>query len=202
LGFRGPAGPRVSRGVKDADLFAGSVPLMEATATLLDFGRVDVLKDNGPWFDNGVTHNGLAAIKAMEANNIVPNLVDPSPKLLGDVLDAATKPFMVTLTGAAALDPALVSQMNRKDVLMAVECKPADVQGCASRLEDARKQFADFDNLLLSMNASGDIDEARKSLYMALIRGGWTKDQIYAMTGGAAAGGRPGGNLARMAPRP
>jgi len=90
--------------------------------------------------------------------------------------------------------------MNQKDVLMTIECKPDDIRGCINRLEEARKQFGDVDNLVLSMNATGDFEAAKKELYLSLVNNGWTKDQIYAMCGAAAAGSRPGGNLAKLMP--
>lgn len=197
---------RVTLGVRDAALFEGNVALLETTATLLDFGRVDVVKDDGIWFDGGLTPRGREALKAMEAANIAVNLVNPSARLLADMLDAAARPFMVTLTGSNTVEAALIARMNQKNVLLALECSPADVSGCVNRLENAKTQFGDVDNLILSMNPAAPSDEAKKNLYLALVRNGWTRDQIYAMTvAGAGQGGRgggPGGNLARLMPRP
>ncbi len=199
--------PRVTLGVRDASLFEGNIALLETTATLLDFGRVDVVRDDGIWFDGGLTQKGREAIKAMEAANIAVNLVNPSARLLADMLDAAAKPFMVTLTGSNAVEAALIARMNQKNALMALECSPTDIAGCVHRLENAKTQFGDVDNLILSMNPAAPNDDAKKELYLALVRNGWTRDQIYAMTiagagGDGRAGGRPGGNLARLMPRP
>ncbi len=196
---------RVTLGVRDASLFEGNIALLETTATLLDFGRVDVVRDDGIWFDGGLTQKGREAVKAMEAANVAINLVNPSARLLGDMLDAAARPFMVTLTGSNGVGAGLISRMNQKNVLMALECSPADVAACVNRLENAKTQFGDVDNLILSMNPSAGSEEAKRDLYLALIRNGWTRDQIYAMTVAGAGGGRgggPGGNLARLMPGP
>jgi hypothetical protein len=207
MGGRGGAGgPQVTVGVRDAGLFDGNVGLMQELATTLDFGRVDVVKNDGLWFNfnSGVTDKGKEAIKAMESGNVVLNLINPSSRLLGDVLDATAKPFMVTVTGSTPVEAALIARMNQKNALLAIECIPAEVQGCVNRLEDARKQFGDKDNLLLLFSTGEKIDEAKKSLYMSLVKNGWTKDEIYAMVGVSPAGGTPGGrgNLSKVLPAP
>jgi len=198
--FRAQASSRVGRGIRDAGIFEGNAPLVEAAAALLEFGRVDVVRADGAWFGDRVSDQGQAALKLMEANNIAVNLVNPSPSLLADMLDVAARPFMVTVTGSTMPDAALIARMNEKNTVLAVDCSPADVPGCVARLESARKQFNDTDNLLLTMNASGNIDDAKKSLYLALVKNGWSKDQVYAMTG-VNLNGRPGGNLSRFMPQ-
>jgi hypothetical protein len=78
------------------------------------------------------------------------------------------------------------------------------VSGCVQRIEDARRQFGDKDNLLLFFTHNEKADEAKKSLYLSLIGKGWTKDEIYAMVGVGAAGSSPGarGNLSKVIPAP
>ena len=203
---RGAAGGQVTLGVRDAGLFDGNVQMMQELATALDFGRLDVVKNDGAWFNfnGGVSEKGKEAIKAMEAGNVVLNLVNPSSKLLADVLDSAAKPFMVTLTGSTPVETAQIARMSEKNALLAVECGPADVQGCVNRLEGARKQFGKKDNLLLLFSTGEKMDEAKKSLYMSLVNNGWTKDEIYAMVGVSPTGSAPGGrgNLSKVLPAP
>ena len=200
-GGRGRAGGgRLNLGVKDAGVFGGNVPLIDTAATVLDVGRVDVTREDGEWFSNGLTEKGRAALRAMEVAGVVPNLVNPSPKVLGDVLDAAQKPFIVN--GTVSLTPDIVTKMNAKNALLVVQCDPADATGCVARLEDTKKKFGDVDNILLSMSAGPTLDAAKQTLYRALIKGGWTKDQIYAIAGNNAGPLGAQGNLTRLAPAP
>jgi len=212
FGARG-GGARYSLGVRDSGIFNGSIPMLVQSASLLNFGRVDVGSNDGSWFNfnSGVSPQGREAVKAMEANNIVLNLIDPSVKLLADALDATTKPFLVTVTGTAPIDPALIAGMNQKNTLLLFECDTADAAGCVSRLQTYKKQFGDSDNLIISVKRpAGESVEApirafTRSLYLALIKAGWTKDEIYAVFGApvpASGGGRGTvpGNLSRLSP--
>ena len=50
------------------------------------------------------------------------------------------------------------------------------------------------------------INTAKENLYLALVKGGWTKDEIYAVfgasAGGGGRGGGGGGNLSKLSPPP
>jgi hypothetical protein len=208
-GFGG--GARYTTGVRDAGVFDGNILLLIHTATLLNFGRIDVASNDGAWFNfnSGVSDKGREALKAMEANNVVVNLVNPSAKLLNDMLDATSKPFLVTVTGTAPIDQALVARMNQKNTLLLFECDPADAQSCVTRLQNYKKQFGDTDNLVVSMKTgtADQIDAAKKTIYLNLVKNGWTKEQIYAVFGANAGGGgrgagAGGGNLSRLSPPP
>jgi len=214
-GGRGGGGmaARYPVGVRDAGVFNGSIPQLLQASALLGFGRIDVATNDGAWFNfnSGVSAQGREAVKAMEANNIVVNLINPSAKLLGDLLDAATKPFMVTVTGTVPIDQALIARMNQKNTVLLFECDPADAQGCVNKLQNYKKQFGDSDNLVMSVKAAASdrIDAAKKTLYLALIKSGWTKEEIYAVCGvtvatggggGGRGGGPQGGNLSKLSP--
>jgi hypothetical protein len=199
-GRGGAGGGRFNLGVKDAGVFGGNVALIDTAATMLDIGRVDVTREDGEWFSNGLTEKGRAALRAMEVVGVVPNLVNPSPKVLGDVLDAAQKPFIVS--GTVSLTPDIIRKMNAKNALLVVQCDPADATGCVARLEDTKKKLGDTDNILLSMSAGPALDEAKQTLYRALVKGGWTKDQIYAIAGNNAGTLGAQGNLTRLVPAP
>jgi hypothetical protein len=203
----GGGGARYTTGVRDAGIFEGNIPLMTASTSLLGFGRVDVAANDGAWFNfnSGVSAQGREAIKAMEANSITVNLINPSSKLLSDVLDATARPFLVTVTGSSPIDQALISRMNQKNTLLLFECDPADVQGCTSKLQNYKKQFGDSDNLVVSMKSGANQEDGKKSLYLALIKSGWTKDEVYAVFGASAGGGGgrgggAGGNLSKLVP--
>ncbi len=192
-GGRGGAGGRVATGVRGAALFQGSVPLFETTLTLLDFGRIDVVGNDGYWFGEKVTADGKDALKAIEGRNVAINLVNPSTSLLADFADAAQKPFLVT--SPSGLDAALSDKLKKKNAAVVVECGPADVDGCVKRL-GATGTVIGRNNLLLSMSAGQNRADAVQKLYLALVKSGWTKDEIGAMVGAGQTN-----NLSRFAPQ-
>jgi hypothetical protein len=184
---------RVAKGI-DLLAFGGSLPLLQLSATMLDFGRVDVTKDDGAWVKDGLTAEGRAALKAMESAGVVLHLVKPSAKLLAETLDAAAKPFVVS--GLTEVDTATAAKMNAKNAVLMVEFNGADMPGTVARVQAARKAFGDADNLMLT--TSMDLERnAKQDFYLALVKNGWTKDEIYAMTG-AGANNRPGGVLLKL----
>jgi len=209
-GRGGGTGTRYQTGVRDAGIFNGNIPMLLQASTLLGFGRLDVSANDGSWFNfnSGVSAQGREAVKAMESNNIVVNLIDPSEKLLADMLDASARPFMVTVTGMAPISAPLISRMNQKNTVLLFECDPADANGCAGRLQGYKKQFGDSDNLVMSVKRAPTdrTDAFKKSLYLALIKGGWTKEEIFAVCGvtvagsGGRGGGPANGNLGKLSP--
>ena len=212
-GMRGGAGVgRVGTGV-EVGAFGGNVALLQTSFDALEFGRVDVAKDDGTWFSNGVTDKGREAVKTMEANGIPVNLVSPSPKLLADMLEVATKPFLVT--GLASIDPATAAKLHAVKALMAIQCDVADAAGCVTTLGAAKKAFGDVDNLVLTMKGVGEREDeatrlkweqAKRAVYLALVKAGWTKDELTVMVSttpvipGMTEG--PAGNLSRLNPAP
>ena len=201
-GRGGGGGGRYSTGVRGPGVFQGSIETMEAAAALLNFGRIDVAGPDGAWFGDRLTADGRAALKAMEAANIVVNLVRPQTSLLSDALDNAQKPVMVTEPGA--MDAALAEKFKAKKALAITMCDPADVDACVKKL-GAAAAVVGKNNLLLSMGASKDRADATRKLYLALLKAKWNRDEINAMVGVAAAGsaGAPGqSNLSRFSPAP
>ena len=201
-GGRGGGGARYSTGVRGPGIFQGSIETMEAAATLLSFGRIDVAGPDGAWFGDKLTTDGKAALKAMEAGNIVVNLVRPQASLLNDVLDNAQKPVMVTEPGS--MDSALAEKFKAKKALAIVFCDAADVDGCVRKL-GASAAVVGKNNLLLSMGAHKDRVQATRTLYMSLLKAKWSRDEINTLAGVAAAGspGAPGqSNLSRFSPAP
>jgi hypothetical protein len=195
----GGGGGRVGTGVRGAGLFQGSVATLEAAAAALNFGRVDVMGPDGAWFGDALTAGGKSALAAMEANSIALNLVRPTASLLGDVLDNAKKPIMVT--GLPPMDAALVEKFKKNNALAVLECDAADVAGCVGRM-NALKDLVGKNNLLVSVSAHKDRAAATQKLFLAAVKTGWTKDELFAAAGQASGRGGPGGgapnNLARF----
>ncbi|MEW5983813.1 MAG: M20/M25/M40 family metallo-hydrolase [Acidobacteriota bacterium] len=197
---RGGATSRVASGIRDASVFQGSSCLMDLAVLTLGIGRVDVVGGDGVWFGDTVSTAGREALKIMEAGNIVLNLVRPSASLVASVLDAATKPILIT--APPVMDAALVEKFKKNRAAAAIACEVNDVAGCVQQLE-AVKGWLGKENLLLSMGAGEDRDEATKTLYMGLVKAGWSAADINAMVGIGTPGemGRATpGNLARFVP--
>jgi hypothetical protein len=199
----GAGGGRVATGVRGAGIFQGSVATLEAAAAALNFGRVDVPGPDGAWFGDKLTPAGKTALGAMEANSIALNLVRPTVSLLADVLDSAKKPIMVT--GVPAMDAGLVEKFKKNNALAVLECDPADVDGCVRQM-NALKDVVGKNNVLVSVGPHKDRAAATQKLFLAAVKAGWTKDELFAAAGQAAGRGGPGGgapnNLSRFAGPP
>jgi hypothetical protein len=199
-GRGGGGGTRYSTGIRGAGMFQGSIAMMEAAAALLNFGRIDVSGPDGAWFGDRLSTEGKTALKAMESNNIVVNLIRPQASLLGDVLDNAQKPIMVT--EPLVMDAALTEKFKTKKALAIVICEATNVDGCVAKV-GAMATIVGKGNLLLSMGSHPTRNDATRKLYAALLKAKWSRDEINALVGVAAAatGGAPGqSNLSRFSP--
>ena len=185
-------------GVNGAQVFDHDLEFMTVAHKILSFGRIDVKGDDGVWFDNGLTESGHKALKTMEDSSIVLCLMNPSIKTFNDVLEAASKPFIVS--GISDFDTAQVAQINEKKVLVTVDFDPKDADSCLSNLLKMKEQFGDTDNLLLNLVSTEDLDDPKQGLYMKLIKEGWSKSEIYAIGGSGARRGSMG-NFDRFVPR-
>jgi hypothetical protein len=202
-GGRGGGGGRIGTGVRGAGLFQGSVALLETTAPVLGFGRIDVAGPDGAWFGDKVSPAGKDALKSMETASIVLNLVRPSAATLGDMLDNAKKPIIVT--GLPAMDAALLDKFKKNNALAVVDCDASDVDGCVRQL-NAAKDVVGKANVLMSVGPGKDRAAATQKLFMTLLKGGWTKAELDAATGAAGGRGGPGPGaanaLSRFTPEP
>ena len=184
---------RLESGISNLKVFDGDAQLLITASDALGFGRVDIKGSDGEWIAKGrLTENGRYALGMMEENRIVINLVSPSPQLLRDVLESATRPFIVT--GFYLLDPQTYEQINKKKVVLGVKFNPADVNGCVERLETAKAALGDSDNLVLIVTSTEQLDQAKKDLYVALLKNGWKPEEISSAGGGGRGqrGGRGG----------
>jgi hypothetical protein len=168
-----------------------------------NFERVDVPGPDGVWFGDKVTPAGKEALAAMQANAIALNLVRPTAALLGDALASAKTPIMVT--GVPAMDAALLDTFKKNNALAVLECDPADVDGCVRQMT-VLSGVVGKTNLLVSVGAHKDRAAATQKLFLAAVKAGWTKDELFAAAGQAAGRGGPGGagpnNLSRFGGAP
>jgi hypothetical protein len=222
-----PRGPRLNVALSEPSAFGGNVTMIEVAAKLLGVGRVDVpARGDGVWFSAaGVTEAGQAALRAFETNGVVLNLVNPGRTLLLSMLDSAKKPFIVS--GLTTMpDAELAQRIKAKNVLVAVDFDVAAPQAVAAKLMDFKKAAGNSGNLLLVTRAAASaggrgeaapaeprmsqLEQAKQQMYLALIKAGWTKDEINSMVGvnpppppgtpggGRGGGGGLGGNLAKL----
>jgi hypothetical protein len=179
-----------------AKAFKYNIYLMQTAKELLDFGRIDVLGDDGVWFKEGLTEQGALVLTAIQDSGIVLHFINPSKETLKDVLEKGTKPFVVS--GFSQYDDQLFTQINDKNILIGVDFNPEDVDGCVKQLEMFRQKLGDTDNILLYVTSKEGLDEAKKELYFKLVEKGWEKKEIYAI-GGAGTTRRSRGNLDKLA---
>ena len=220
--------PRLNVALTEPAAFYGNLALVDVAAKMMGVGRVDVpARGDGVWFaPSGLTAAGRNALKSFEADGIVLNLLNPGKALLSDMLDAAKKGFIVS--GLTTMpDAETARRIKAKNALVAVEFDIAAPQAVAAKLIEFKKAAGDSANLLLVTREASTgggrgeappatewktsrLDDAKQQLYLALVKAGWTKDEIYSMVGvtpppppgqpggGRGGGGGLGGNLARL----
>ena len=93
--------------------------------------------------------------------------------------------------------------INEKKVLLGVKFDPRDVEGCVKRLEEAKAALGDSDNLVLYLTSTEGLDEAKKDLYVRLIKKGWKAEEIGSarrrrFRGGERPTGISAGNLSAL----
>jgi hypothetical protein len=220
----GPQGPRFGLSL-DVTALNGNTALIDVAAKLLSIGRVEVFNPDGAWFvATGLTERGKAALKEFEGAGIVLQFHNPPPRLLDDLLDNAKKGFIVSNVGPTP-HADLAKRLVEKNVVVAVEFDAGAPQAVATRLIELKKALGASGNVVLTTterairSPMGDtppsarqkvVDAAKQQMYLALVKAGWTKDEIYSMVGvtptkpgqmpsmpGAGAP-RLGGNLAKL----
>ena len=183
------------------------------TTKLLGVGRVEIPSTgDGAWFSpTEVTERGRAAVKEFEKSGVVLQLKSPSEALLDSLAEASAKAFLVD--GLTFLPGApLAKKLHDKNALLTVEFDADAPQAVAARLVTLKKALGDSEGLLLVQDNSPvlptdpaaakalvrKVDEAKQAMYLALIKAGWTKDEIYALVGVDPA--RPTGEMPQMPP--
>jgi hypothetical protein len=177
---------------------AGEVSVLGGAASALGVGRLDVKGADGVWVQDGLTPAGKAAMKGVERTGVAVNLIRPTAVLVADVLEAASRPILVS--GMTAPDAEMARRIAARGGAFALECAVDNAPACADSLHALRTALGGSANLLVSMPAPGTPDRlaaASRALYHELAQKGWGKDEIYAVAG-LTPDGEPGGNLARL----
>ena len=139
----------------------------------------------------------------MEENNLAIHLIDPDESLIEAMLDAATKPFIVT--GTYTVNEDMFDPVNEKRVLLGINFDPTEVDDVIARLENAKDVLGDSDNLVLFCTTAEGLEDAKVDLYLGLIEKGWEASEIGGAggrRGGGGGGGVLGGNLSILSPPP
>lgn len=184
-------------GVK-SEVFGGDVDFLETTAAAAVFGRVELGPDDGSWIVGGrLTDSGKAALKAMEAKGVFAHLTAPGEALLGDVLEAAVKPFLVT--GAGPVPAALKDKLTAKKVVWGVDYDPENVEAGLERADAAKKALGAATNLIAFPTTADKLNDlaAKRAFYFGLIKKGWTVNDIAAFTGNSLRPLSGGGGMVR-----
>ncbi len=167
----------LEQGIRDLKVFEGDVELLLAASDALGFGRVDIKGSDGEWIKQGrLTRQGRYALDMLQTNNIAVNLVSPSPRLLRAMLNSAVRPFLIT--GFYRPKQRLYDQIREKKALLGVRFDPKDVDGCVTQLERAKAGLGSSENLVLYVTGSEGLDEAKKALYVSLIKKGWKAEEV------------------------
>jgi len=200
-GARG-AGGRINQGIKNLKVFEGDADLLKSAAETLGFGRIDIVEEDGTWFANGrITRAGRAALTVMEESNIALHLIDPDESLIEAMLEAATKPFIIT--GTYTINEDMFDPVNEKNVLLGINFDPTEVEDVIARLDNAKEVLGDSDNLVLFCTTAEGLDDAKVDLYLGLVEKGWETAEIGGAGGRRGGGGGVlGGNLSILSPRP
>jgi len=180
-----PVRKDAAMGVRSA-VFGGDVKLLELSANSVGFGRVDFTGDDGTWVVNGrLTDAGKSAIKMMEANTIIVDLINPSDDLLSDFLTAAEKPLVVA--GTYNLSDAAKTLAVSKKAVLSVDFDLTDVEGSIEKADKVKKQVGAATNLIAFVKSTDKINDldAKRAFYFGLIKKGWTADDISAFVGGS-----------------
>jgi hypothetical protein len=181
----------LARGVADIELIGDDIRLLRLAVDFYAVGRVDIKGDNQIWIADGrLTDSGKEALKALEESDVVVRLISPGEELIGDMLSAASKPFVIT--GDYEITSAMVDRLNEKGVQLGIDFDPQQVGDFITRVEKAKKQLGERRNLFAFLTAKKGLDEAKRPLYLGLIDRGWTHREIcggkehLGLVGGAA----------------
>ena len=209
-GQRGQAGGRGQRGQapgrttgpitqgignNDVKVFENDAKLLSIASQMLSFGRVDVEGNDGFMVANRrLTDAGKDALKGLEDNGIVVHLMSPSENLVYDVLEAATKPFIIT--GSYNINEDMFDMINEKQVLIGINFTPGEEENCIERLVNAKELLGDSDNLVVFIASTEGLEEAAGKLQKGLKEAGWEDNEITGRRSGVL-----GGNLGILSGR-
>lgn len=200
-GQRGQAPGRttgpITQGIGNESLkvFENDAQVLSIASRMLGFGRVDVTGSDGFMIADGrLTNAGKNTLKALEENGIAIHLVDPSESLVYDVLEAATRPFIIT--GSYTINEDMFDLINEKNVLLGINFKPGEEADCLERLNMARELLGDSDNLIIFTASDEGLADAARKLQEGLIRAGWKFNEIATRNTGVL-----GGNLSILSGR-
>ena len=179
----------IVRGIANMELIGTDTRLLDLVIDVYGVGRVDIHPDNAAWIQqDSLTEDGKAMLKMLEERGVVVRLVSPRGALLGDVLSAATKPFVVT--GDYEIPDDLAERLNSSGVLFGVNLDPKVVPEFIDRVEKIKSQLGERKNLFAYLTGAEGLDDAKTALYLGLIDKGWAHNEIV---GGREHGGLMGG---------
>jgi hypothetical protein len=167
----------LARGSADLAWIGADTRLLELAVDFFALGRADLKGNDGVWIAKGrLTDQGREALRVLEENDVVVRLISPGEELIGDMLSAASKPFVIT--GEYDITDAMVDRLNARGVLLGIDFDPEKVEDFIARVEKAKNQLGERRNLFAYLTATRGLEEAKRPLYLALVDRGWIHNEI------------------------
>jgi len=85
------------------------------------------------------------------------------------------------------MDAALLEKFKKNNALAVVECDRADADGCVRQM-NALKDIVGKTNVLVSVGPHKERSAATQKLFLAAVKAGWSKDELFAAAGRPRAG--------------
>jgi hypothetical protein len=172
----------IARGSSDLSVAGDDTRLLGLLIDYHAIGRADLETEDSAWVDDGrLTDVGKTALKTLQENNVVLRLISPEENLIDDVLNVATKPFV--MTGDYQIPDKFVERLNSRSVLLGVDFNPREVEDFLTRLEAIKHQMGERKNLFAYLTSTDKLDEARRPLYLRLVDHGWAHNEICGRRG-------------------
>jgi hypothetical protein len=167
----------LARGLGNLKPIGTDARLLDLVIDLYGIGRVDVMKDDSLWFhDTKLTAEGKQLAKLLQDRSVVVHLVSPGEQELKDLLDATSKPFVVS--GDYQLPADLAEQIRGRGILLGVTLNPQDPASFLERVEQLKRQLGERSPLFAVIATSEGLDNVKQSLYLGLIDRGWARNEI------------------------
>ena len=92
------------------------------------------------------------------------------------MLSATGKPFIVT--GTYTVTDQQIERLNSRRIRLGVKLDPSQVEDFIRRVEDLKDRLGERGNLVAFPTTAKVLDEAKRALYVGLVKEGWGHNEI------------------------